>query len=270
MLMPEPCTVESIERLTQDVFTVTLIDAQGKSQRPFMPGQFNMLYHFGFGEVAISISGDPEKQEGLKHTIRAVGNITEAFQKMKPGDSIGVRGPFGSHWPIEHPEGDVLVIAGGLGIAPLRPTLLLLDRHRERYNRVALLYGSRSPSDLLFLNDIEAFKKRGMHVGITVDKGSDGWRGNVGVVTGLIANQLLRPEKTLVHVCGPEIMMRFAVQELLRYPIDNSKLFLSLERNMQCAVGFCGHCQFGPHFVCKDGPVFPYTKLKHWLNIHEL
>lgn len=266
-LIPVPYQVRSIVQETSDVFTLSL-SREGKGLE-FLPGQFNMLYPFGHGETAISISGDPGKKDELVHTIRAVGSATTALQKLQTGDEIGVRGPYGSHWPLEQSREDVLVITGGIGIAALRSVLYQLSSQAEK-RRVTLLYGSRMPEDIFYKNDLETFRKKGMNIEITVDHADLQWKGNIGVVTTLIRKNLPNPKNTLIFMCGPEIMMRFAIDELMQMNANESNIYLSMERNMQCALGFCGHCQYGPHFICKDGPVFAYPKLKYWMPIKEL
>ena len=261
--------VKSVTSETNDTFTLCL-SPKGEKIGSFFPGQFNMLYLFGYGEVPISISGDPLHEEELAHTIRAVGAVTQAMQRLKKRDEIGVRGPFGTHWPLNKKECDVLIIAGGIGFAPLRPVLFYLAAHREHYKKKTVLYGTRSPEDILYKNEIDQWKEQGIEIQVTVDRADANWKGNVGVVTTLIGNHLTSPKNTLVLVCGPEIMIKFAIHELMRAETQESDIYVSLERNMQCAIGFCGHCQYGPYFLCKDGPIFSYEQLKDWLMIKEL
>ncbi len=270
MLIPQIYQIQTITQNTSDIFTLTLAAKDGGKGMAFLPGQFNMLYHFGFGEVAISISGDPSNQETLVHTIRAVGSVTKSLQKLNVGDEIGVRGPFGSKWPLSKTDCDVLLVAGGIGLAPLRPALFDLAAHKDQYRKITLLYGSRNSSDVIYHDDLEQWQKLGINIELTVDCADMDWRGHVGVVTPLIQKNIIDPQNTLVLICGPEIMIKFAVHELLGAQVDEKNVFISLERNMQCAVGFCGHCQYGPYFLCKDGPVFSYAQLQHWLMIKEL
>jgi NAD(P)H-flavin reductase len=220
--------------------------------------------------VPISISGDPDKKDELVHTIRAVGAVTQGMQKLKPGDEIGVRGPFGSSWPLSGKDCDVLVIAGGVGLPPLRPALYRLAATRDQYKKITLLYGARTPEDIMYGQDMQRWKEQGLDVKVTVDRGDMSWSGSVGVVTSLIGKHLPNPKNTLVLICGPEIMIKFAVNELLAAETDERNIHISLERNMQCAVGFCGHCLYGPYFLCKDGPIFSYEQLKPLLFIKEL
>ena len=270
MLIPELVHVKSIEHNTEDVFTLALSKEKEGEERSFLPGQFNMLYLYGFGEVAISISGDPARNEGLVHTIRAVGSVTEGLQRLKVGDELGVRGPFGTHWPFDKKGCDVLLIAGGVGMPPLRPAMLHLDSHRQDYNKITLLYGARTPQQILYGDDLRRWEEAGIDVSVTIDQGDETWNGQIGVVTQFIHSHLPHPENTLILICGPEIMIRYAIQELLQSAVDPGMVYLSMERNMQCGVGFCGHCQYGPYFLCKDGPVFSYEQIKQWLPIHEL
>lgn len=252
---PVPCRVRSVVRELEDTFTLDIEPPE--SGWGFAPGQFTMLYAFGIGEVPISISGDPNDPGRLVQTIRAVGPVTDALTSVAPGDSIGVRGPFGSSWPTKAAEGgDLLIITGGIGLAPLRPAILEVLANRDRYDNVTLLYGARSPGELLFADELQEWRGRfDLDVLITVDHGDQVWRGPVGVVTSLIGRASFDPEAAVALVCGPEIMMRFTIQDLERKGIAGDRLYLSMERNMKCGIGLCGHCQMGRHFVCTDGPI---------------
>jgi NAD(P)H-flavin reductase len=244
-------------------------DAPGFS---FAPGQFNMLYVWGVGEVPISISGDPARPQILTHPIRAVGPVSEALCRMPRGATVGVRGPYGNHWPVEAAAGsDVVVAAGGIGLAPLRPVLYHLLAQRAAYGNIVLLYGARTPQDLLYTDELARWRGRfDMEVGVTVDKATDGWQGHVGTVTTLIPKAAFDPSHTVAFVCGPEIMMRFTIRELQSRGVPDERIFISMERNMKCAIGLCGHCQLGPFFICKDGPVFAYSAIKEWFGKREV
>ncbi len=259
-MLPVVHRIERVRRETHDVFTLELKPVNGDSAMPFAPGQFNMLYVFGTGEAAISISGDPNDNDKLIHTIRAVGTVTNAMQKLKRGDCVGVRGPFGSAWPVVEAEGsDVVIVTGGIGLAPLRPVIYYVLANREKYGRFVLLFGARSPRDLLFARELEKWRGQfDFEVEVTFDSATSDWRGNVGVVTTLIPRATFDPRDSIAMICGPEVMMRFTVQELTKRGVTTDRIFVTMERNMKCAVGFCGHCQYGPHFVCKDGPVFRF------------
>ncbi len=240
---------------------------------PAAPGQFNMLYAFGIGEAAISISGDHAKPQFV-HTIRAVGAVSQALTELVGGDVLGVRGPFGSSWPIVSETGrHILLIAGGLGLAPLRPALYHALRHRERYLDVTLIYGARSPDDLLYAGQLGAWSARSdVRVEVTVDHAPASWTGRVGVVTTGLDRLLSRidPASLSAFVCGPEVMMRYAVMSLLGAGVAHDRVWISMERNMKCAIGFCGHCQFGPSFVCRDGPVFRHDAIADLLATREI
>lgn len=270
-MVPRPYRMERMRLETHDTFTMELRPA-GESNGTFAPGQFNMLYVFGVGEVPISISGDPGKQGSLVHTTRAVGTVTEAMRELAPGSTVGVRGPFGHGWPIDEGEGsDVVIVAGGIGLAPLRPVLYRVLARREKYGKVVLLYGTRTPQDLLFRTELEKWRSRfDLDVIVTVDNATPTWKGNVGFVTWLVRRATFDPLNTIAMICGPEIMMRYTTMELLQRGVSTDNIFLSMERNMKCATGFCGHCQFGPTFVCKDGPVFAFNKLEPWLAKGEI
>lgn len=262
-MQPLSYRIEQFNRETHDTFTLELNAADGNGQRAFAPGQFNMLYVFGIGEVPISISSDPAHPESIKHTTRVVGTVTRAMHGLKPGETMGVRGPFGNHWPLELARGkDVVIVAGGIGLAPLRPALYDLLAHRKRYGRVVLLYGTRTPADILFKRELKGWRSHfDLEVYITVDRSMGAWQGNVGVVTRLIPRAPFDPSNAMAFICGPEVMMRFTIETLEQRGIPHENIFLSMERNMKCGTGFCGHCQFGPHFICKDGPIFRYDRI---------
>ncbi len=267
-MLPSVVRVREYRPGTRDTFTLTLDAPPGYR---FLPGQFNMLYVFGVGEAAISLSGDPADTQTVMHTVRAVGSVTQALARLRPGESVGMRGPFGSAWPLEAARGhDVVIVAGGIGLAPLRPVVYHLLRYREEYGRVALLCGARTPADLLYAAELEQWQQRGdLKVLVTVDRGDPSWRGSVGLVTSLFPRVEFEPQQTAGLMCGPEVMMRFVQREFEKREVSDDRLYLSLERNMQCAVGFCGHCQFGPEFVCLDGPVFRYDRIKLFFNLRE-
>jgi NAD(P)H-flavin reductase len=262
-MVPELFRIERLKQETEDTFTLSLVPPDESAKVSFLPGQFNMLYVFGVGEVPISISGDPSETSRLEHTTRRVGVVTKAMGLLKPGDAIGVRGPYGTHWPVTEENGDFVIIAGGIGLAPLRPVLYHLMAQREKYRKIVLLYGARSPEEILYKRELERWRgKFDLEVQVTVDRGSSGWRGNVGVVTPLIARAPFTPSNTVALICGPEIMMRFAVLELQKRGVPPQKTYLSMERNMKCGLGYCGHCQYGATFVCKDGPVFQLDRIE--------
>jgi len=268
----EEFTVKRRRRETADTVTLSLATAPGKPFT-FAPGQFNMLYVFGAGEVPISISGDPERPDLIDHTVRAVGAVTQAIVGLKPGQTIGLRGPFGQGWPLSAARGhDVVIVAGGIGLAPLRPVIYHLLHHREDYGNIVLLYGARAPAELLYASELERWRGRfDMEVLVTVDRGHVGWHGHVGVVTTLFrwAERFFDAERTMALICGPEIMARFTVREFEDRGVSDDHIYLSLERNMKCGLGLCGHCQFGPVFICKDGPVFPYNEIAPFFTVRE-
>jgi len=270
-MLPQPYSVQRRRQETAGTFTLELQPAQGPPS-PFAAGQFNMLYVFGVGEVPISISGDPTQPHTLVHTMRAVGTVTRAMQALQRGDTLGVRGPFGNPWPVAEAAGkDVVLVAGGLGLAPLRPVLYHLLAQREEYGKVVLFYGTRTPADLLYRRQLERWRGRlDVEVYVTVDRATESWRGNVGAVTRIIPKAPFDPLDTVAMICGPEVMMRFTIMELLKCGVAEAQIFLSMERNMKCAIGFCGHCQFGPTFICKDGPVLRYDRMKSWLSGREM
>ncbi len=269
-LVPEAFEVLSRRRDTVDTWTLELAPRSGRPLH-FAPGQFTMLSAGGVGEVPISISGDPERAEQLLHTVRVVGLSTEAICAAQPGRVLGVRGPFGTAWPVEAAEGsDVLITAGGIGLPPLRPAILRMLDRRERYGRLVLLYGGRTPDQLLYPEDLADWEGRGLEVFVTVDSAGPEWLGHVGVVTRLVRRAALDPVRTVAMMCGPEVMMRFSIATLRELGIAPERIYVSMERNMQCGVGHCGHCQLGPTLVCRDGPVYRFSELEPWLAIREL
>jgi NAD(P)H-flavin reductase len=271
-MLPQPYRIERILKETGDTFTLELESTNGAGIAAFSAGQFNMLYVFGVGEVPISISGDPGKPGRMVHTIRAVGAVTKVIRTWKRGSVIGLRGPYGKGWPIEESRGnDIIIIGGGIGLAPLRPALYRLIFERQKYGRVILFYGTRTPADILFHRELESWRGRlDLDVYVTVDRAIASWRGNVGVVTTLIPKASFDPLQTTAFVCGPGVMMRFTALELERRGIPSENIYLSLERSMKCGIGLCGHCQLGPCFICKDGPVFCYNKVKSLIALREI
>ncbi len=271
-MFPQLFRIRSRKQETHDTFTIELEPIEQGIEFKFLPGQFNMIYVFGVGEVPISISGDPNKASRITHTTRMVGTVTKAMGRLKKGDVLGIRGPFGSSWPVDKYEGyDVVIVAGGIGLAPLRPAIYYILSNRDKYNRAILLYGARTPEDILYKSEIEKWKSRfDFEVYVTVDRGTSGWKGNVGVVTTLIPRAPFTSENAVAFVCGPEIMMRFTALELIKRGVSENNIFISMERNMKCGIGLCGHCQFGPVFICKDGPVFSYNQVKHLIFKREI
>ncbi|HET8651744.1 MAG TPA: FAD/NAD(P)-binding protein [Gaiellaceae bacterium] len=269
--LPEPFRIRRRRRETADTWTLELEPAAGGEIFAFEPGQFTMVYAFGAGEVPISISGDPTRRDRLVHTIRVAGATTRAICKITRGGTLGIRGPYGTAWPVARAEGgDLVIAAGGIGLAPLRPALYAALARRDAFDRVVLLYGSRSPDQLLYAGELERLRARGVDVHVTVDRADETWTGPVGVVTTLIERAAFDPDRATAMVCGPEVMMRFTAAGLAAAGISANRVFLSLERNMKCALGQCGRCQFGPVFVCGDGPVFPYAAVERLLTVPEL
>ena len=224
-----------------------------------------MVYVFGIGEVPISVSAPP-----LVLTVRAVGAVTRAVCATEVGGVLGIRGPLGTTWPVVDAEGgDLVVVAGGIGLAPLRPVILHALEHREAYGSVALLYGSRTPADLLYREQVERWTSD-LAVDVTVDAADAGWPGRVGLVTKLIPSAHFEPARTTAFVCGPEVMMRFVVRDLVDRGVPAGRILVSLERNMQCGLGHCGHCQLGPTLICRDGPVYSWDRAGPWLEVREL
>lgn len=269
-MLPVPYPIGGVVEETHDTFTFVLDPPGGAF--PFTPGQFNMVYLFGVGEVPISISGDPAKPDKLVHTIRAVGSVTKALRNLERGDAVGIRGPFGTPWPVDAAnDKDLLVIAGGIGLAPLRPVIYHALTHRDRYKRVLIAYGTRTPRDIVFDAELIAWRGRfDVDVEVTVDRGDASWRGKTGVVTRLLERAHFDPQQAVAMMCGPEIMMRFAARELQSQGMNSDRMHVTLERNMQCAIAQCGHCQFGRELICRDGPVYCYERVAPLFGIREV
>jgi NAD(P)H-flavin reductase len=268
-LWPIAAVVRSVIDEIAGVRTYHVVRADGGREGPLgiAPGQFNMLYLPGIGEVPISVSDLSGVRPGIGHTIRFVGRVTRAIEALGPGAVLGIRGPYGSRWPLEEARGrDVMLVAGGLGLAPLRPVVHALLAERDAYRRVVLLYGARQPLDLLYAGEYAEWERQGLETSITVDHADPSWQGHVGVVPMLLRRLRIDPGRTTLFACGPEVMMRYSVAEAVADRLPPGDVHVSLERNMQCAVGICGHCQLGPEFVCKDGPVFRYTRVARFFN----
>ncbi|GAB1692675.1 FAD/NAD(P)-binding protein [Krasilnikovia sp. M28-CT-15] len=267
--LPLPYRVVARRVDTYDTVTLELAHG-GQPVAGFAPGQFAMLTAYGIGEVPISLSG-VEPDGRLIHTIRAVGAVTRALTATAPGGTIGVRGPFGTGWDLpDAAGGDVVIVAGGIGLAPLRPLVLAALADRARYGRISLLVGARTPADLLYPDELHRWRDDGIDVEVTVDRPDDGWTGHVGVVTTVLAGARYDPANTTAFLCGPEVMMRFTAQGLLARGLAAEQVRVSLERTMRCGVGWCGHCQLGPLLLCRDGPVVDWSRAMPLTSVREL
>jgi len=271
-----PCfyRVASRREDTGDTVTVELTEPDGPVPA-FTPGQFAMLTALGVGEVPISVSGLGDSGGGrarrLEHTLRAVGAVTRALCAVRPGGLIGVRGPFGTGWDVASAAGrDIVIVAGGIGLAPLRPVVLTALADRSRFGRIVLLAGTRTPADLLYSGELEQWRRDGVEVAVTVDHADSGWGGEVGLVTALIKPAGLAPGNSVAFVCGPDIMMRVTADALAALGIPAGRIRVSLERNMRCGAAWCGHCQLGPLLVCRDGPVVSYDQAAALMRVREL
>lgn len=253
-------------------FRLRLREEEHRRSYRFRPGQFNMVYVFGIGEVPISIVSDPAEPDVLDHTIRAVGMSTRALCNLEKGDVVGLRGPYGSGWPLEEIKGkDLIIVTGGLGCAPVVSVINYVIKRRESYGALKILHGIKTPKDLLYRERFRAWRKHpNTEVYLTVDQPDRNWKYSVGVVTNLFSQVRIDVQNNVVMMCGPEIMMHYAVRDLLSQGMPADRIYLSLERNMKCAVGFCGHCQFGPTFICKDGPVLRYDRIRNFFATREI
>ena len=270
-LAPIPYVVRSVILETPDTSTLVIEPRATRRIPRTRPGQFVMLYAFGVGESPIGVSGGNAEGQ-LVHTVRNAGKVTAALTRLTPGDPVGVRGPYGRGWPISEARGkDVVIVAGGLGLPPLRQAVYELFEHRDDYGRIEIIYGARTPKDLVYYDEIQTWRRRrDIRLQVTVDAAGRDWYGDVGVVTTRIPDARFEPERTTAFVCGPEIMMKLTAQALVARRVSPDAIFLSLERNMKCAIGLCGHCQFQAPFICRDGPVLSYSAVERLLAIKEV
>ena len=268
-MVPLAFRVSEREQDTADTWTLTLEPVSGTGPA-IAPGQFMMVTAFGFGEVPISVSGPPNRPGPVVLTVRAVGAVSRAICGSRQGAVLGLRGPFGNDWPVDDAVGrDLVVIAGGIGLAPLRPAVLRALERREEFGAVSVLYGARTPADLLYTGELEQWRAL-IDVATTVDTAGADWSGNVGVVPKLLGGASFRPAETTALVCGPEIMMLFAARALLAAGVPATRIIVSMERHMDCGIGLCGHCQLGPTLICRDGPVYSWATVDPWLKVREL
>lgn len=270
----EPVPYRVVERIreTRSAVTLTLAPTdQSRSVAPAGPGQFNMLWAWGIGEVPISVSAINDDGM-LVHTIRNVGPVSRRLCAAERGDEIGVRGPFGSAWPVDAARGrDVIIVGGGIGLAPVRPVIHAILRERDAFKSVNLIAGAKKARDLLFRRELDGWwRDDAMHVRTIVDEPTPDWNGNIGLVTKELQRVDVDPANTLAIACGPEIMMKFVAQMLLDQGLEPDDIFVSMERNMQCGVGQCGHCQIRGYFVCTDGPVFTWREVEPLMEVREL
>jgi len=269
-MTPVPYRIVSRAPETADTWTL-LLEPLADPVAP-APGQFNMLYAFGVGEVPISTSASADPDGALVHTIRDVGAVSHALVATTPGEVVGVRGPFGTTWPLDEARGcDLVIVAGGIGLAPLRPAIYHALVHRDDFASVCVLVGARTPADLLFLRELEDWRGRfDIDLDVTVDSAREEWHGRVGVVTQLIPRSPFDPANAFALVCGPELMMTFTARALGERGMPRERIYLSMERNMQCGLGHCGHCQLGPVLICRDGPVFRLDEMERLMEVREL
>ena len=264
--LPDIAVIKDIFKETSDTKTFVLKFKNPKVQKSFKfkSGQFVEVSVFGVGEIPIGISSSPTNRENFEITVRAVGSVTNALHQKKVSDEIGIRGPLGNSFPIdEMKDKKILVIGGGIGLPPLRSLILPMLEKRKRYKKFTILYGARTPDDRVYKNLLEEWDKRkDVEFLETVDVAKNGWTGNVGVVTTLFEKIEIDPQNTVAYTCGPPIMIKFVIQELLQIGLPENMVISTLERYMKCGVGKCGHCAIGHKYVCVDGPVFSYKEIK--------
>jgi sulfhydrogenase subunit gamma (sulfur reductase) len=272
-MSPEPAEIVEKRSFGPNIhaYRLRLVDPSARPRFDFVPGQFNMVYMPGIGEVAISPSSDPD-DEDLEHTIRIIGRTTRVIDGLGPGDVLGLRGPYGNGWPLSEARfKDVLVITGGLGCAPVTGAIDYMFRRRESYGHLTILHGVKKPADLVHRSRFEVWRReRDTTVLLTADQPDRAWRDRSGVVTELFDEVVIDPGRTIVFMCGPEVMMHYGIRNLRGRGVPAGRIFLSLERNMKCALGSCGRCQLGPEFVCKDGPIFPLSRIARFFAVSGL
>lgn len=268
--LPHPARIIARTQESPTIFTLKtqFIEDQHRNVT-FHPGQFNMVYLYGVGEIAISISSDPAQNDYLSHTIRAVGRVTKALQKLQTGDHLGIRGPYGQGWPLQEAEGkDIVIVTGGLGCAPTVSVINYILARREQYGAIKILQGVKHSDDLIFRKQYALWQKKpNIEVYIAADQAGPKWHWAIGYVTDMISSLTLHPERTIVMMCGPEMMMHAAINALTKKEVPEEAIYLSMERNMQCGIGRCGHCQYGGLFVCIDGPIFAYPRIKDLFSV---
>ncbi|MDR3440894.1 FAD/NAD(P)-binding protein [Telmatospirillum sp.] len=270
-MIPRLFRIVKVKKEVRGVFTWHLVPVDG-GDFSYRPGQFNMLYAFGAGEVAISISGDCRDKDKIVHTIRMAGSVTKIMSQLPVGATVGVRGPFGRPWPIEPLYGaDLLFVTGTIGLAPLRPLIYEVLHQRDKFGKVVICYGSRGTEDILFEDELHQWRGRfDTNVHVTVHSAPSGYRGRVGSVAAAVRAASIEGANTQAFVCRSETMTKPAVDALRARGITSDRIWVTLERNMKCGVGLCGHCQFGPTFMCKDGPVYRFDQIEHLFEIREL
>jgi sulfhydrogenase subunit gamma (sulfur reductase) len=268
MIYPARITARRVETQGIYSFSMEFVNPALRGEYRFKAGQFNMLYTFGVGEVAMSIVSDPAQPEVLEHTVRRAGRVTSVMAaRWQPGEIVGVRGPYGNGWPMEAARGhDVVIITGGLGCAPVVGVINYIFRRREEYGDLQILHGVKTPNDLLYRERFDQWRRAPRtRVYLASDQPDKTWRYRIGVVTDLFDELDVTPS-TIVMMCGPEVMMRYAAHALIQKGVGDDSIYLSMERRMECAVGLCGHCQYRERFVCRDGPVFSYRTIRHTLG----
>lgn len=270
LFLPQIAHVSDVWNETPDTktFALRLRDTEDRKNFEYLPGQFLELSVFGYGEAPFCIASSPTRPEVLETTVRRTGLLTDALHKLAEGDEVGIRGPFGNGFDVKAAQGkDLLFVAGGIGLPPLRSLIWNVLDERPRFGRVAVLYGARTPTDLVYKQELEEWGKRSdVELYVTVDAAQRDWTGAVGVVPSLLKKVTLHPESTLAFVCGPPIMIKIAIQDLLALGLKEEAVISTLERMMQCGIGKCNHCAIGHRYVCRDGPVFNYSQIREMVE----
>ncbi len=267
--VPKNAKIINREQQSKTIFTLDLQLLDEVKQEPFYPGQFNMLYLYGVGEVAISIMSDPDDNHFIRHTIRSVGRISNGLAQLQIGDCIGIRGPYGNSWPLRMAIGkDIIIVTGGLGCAPVVSVINYIMRRRNLFGHISILQGIKHSDDFIFKKYYQQWQQeKNTSVYVAADQAGPQWPFSSGHVTDFIDQIAIDPNNTIAMMCGPEGMMKVAAHSLVKKNMREEDVFLSMERNMHCAIGHCGHCQYGPHFICKDGPIFSYNKIKKLFDV---
>lgn len=271
--LPKLATIQAVKPETPDTttFALKLDDAAERAAFKHKPGQFLELSVFGAGEAPFCIASSAHGRDDLEVTVRRLGQVTSALHEMSVGGQVGIRGPLGNSFPFDEVEGKhALFVVGGLGLAPLRPQIVDIYREREKFSAVSVLYGARTPDDLVYKDELEQWQSQeGMTCLLTVDVAANGWTGNVGVVGTLLQQVKTDPASTVAFVCGPPIMIRFVVQDLVSLGFGDDNIVTTLERHMRCGIGKCNHCMVGDKYICKDGPVFTYGQMRKMMEFEQ-
>ncbi|PIU23789.1 MAG: hydrogenase [Chloroflexi bacterium CG_4_9_14_3_um_filter_45_9] len=268
--VPYLATLKSVVELTPDIklLKVELLDPAVRAGFDYKPGQFALLSAFGQGEAPFGIVSLPQHRDGLEFAVRRIGTVTAAIHELEPGDILGVRGPFGNHFPLEDYVGkNIVIIGGGIGMAPLRPVINQILEHRNDYGKLLIINGARTPQDLVFAPEFQAWMEAPRtKLELTVDRGDEQWRGRVALVPNVVKEVAPSPDNAIAITCGPPIMIRYTLAVLKELGFRDSQIITTLEAKMKCGLGKCARCNVGDKYICQDGPVFTFEQISQFLE----